>query len=191
MASQEKSDYIKNVSNLLVVMEKGGIERQERNGQADMVRRAETNAASLPRKMGNNGRTVLESFGVVFGDNVDDLFVSVTLPAGWKIQATDHALHSKLLDDKERTRAAIFYKAAFYDRDADLTLTNRYSLRMHLPLDAAGSLVERHSEQHTHNGIAIYDCDKVVENVESVPLKTDGTKKLTNEYYTKCHSRYL
>jgi hypothetical protein len=34
---------------------------------------------------------------------------------------------SYLVDEKGRERAAIFYKAAFYDRDAHISITSRYS----------------------------------------------------------------
>jgi hypothetical protein len=40
------------------------------------------------------------------------------LPAGWKKVATEHSMWSDLLDDQGRKRAAIFFKAAFYDYSA-------------------------------------------------------------------------
>ena len=44
----------------------------------------------------------------------------VKLPAGWKKQATDHSMWSKLLDESGAVVASIFYKAAFYDRIAEM-----------------------------------------------------------------------
>ena len=48
----------------------------------------------------------------------DDLFTDVKLPQGWRIQPTNHSMWSDLLDEAGVKRAAIFYKAAFYDRSA-------------------------------------------------------------------------
>jgi hypothetical protein len=59
----------------------------------------------------------------------DPLFQYVEMPPGWKKQRTDHSMWSDLLDDKGRKRGSIFYKAAFYDRDAFMNLTTRYSVR--------------------------------------------------------------
>jgi hypothetical protein len=42
----------------------------------------------------------------------------VSLPPGWKVVPTDHSMWSDLVDAKGEKRASIFYKAAFYDRDA-------------------------------------------------------------------------
>jgi hypothetical protein len=95
----------------------GAIKAQEARGQQELV-----NAAVLPAECSADDRTALEAAGVVFGDPVegDDLFINVTLPEGWKKQATDHAMWSELLDAEGKVRANIFYKAAFYDRRADM-----------------------------------------------------------------------
>jgi hypothetical protein len=53
---------------------------------------------------------------------------SVKLPEGWHIKATDHSMWSNLVDDKGRNRASIFYKAAFYDREAFLSFNRRFSM---------------------------------------------------------------
>jgi hypothetical protein len=62
----------------------------------------------------------LEALGFVKGEPVsgDDLFTNVTFPAGWTRAATDHAMHSDVLDERGITRVSVFYKAAFYDRRA-------------------------------------------------------------------------
>lgn len=57
----------------------------------------------------------------------DELFLTVKLPNGWKIERTDHSLWTKLVDDKGRQRATIFYKAAFYDRDSFINFSTRYN----------------------------------------------------------------
>jgi len=105
--------------NALVAATPGGIEIQEAQGQQQLV-----NSSKLPAK--KYARETLEKFGVVFGEEDEDqLFVNVTLPDGWKLKATDHSMWSDLLDEQGRMRAAIFYKAAFYDRRASLTLVRR------------------------------------------------------------------
>ena len=48
----------------------------------------------------------------------DSLFREVDLPEGWTRAGTDHDLWSKILDETGTERMSIFYKAAYYDRDA-------------------------------------------------------------------------
>jgi len=100
----------------------GGIERQEAAGQSELV-----HSESLPSDC--NDKAALEAAGVKFGAPYPDdpLFCPVTLPEGWKKVGADHAMYSYLLDTKGRRRAEIFYKAAFYDRRADMRVRGRYS----------------------------------------------------------------
>src|SRR5262249_23103348 len=119
------------ISNAIVAATPGGIEAQEAAGQAMLCL-----SSTLPKEC---PRAELEAYGVTFGDAQDDLFVKVTLPAGWKKQATDHSMHSDLLDDKGRKRASIFYKAAFYDRRADMHLVRRFSVSGYEACDENGS----------------------------------------------------
>lgn len=85
---------------------------QEKRGQAQFV-----HSQSLPLDMGDH-RATFEAMGIVFGDDKDDLFISCTFPDGWKKEATDHSMWSKVVDEKGRERISVFYKAAFYGRDA-------------------------------------------------------------------------
>lgn len=103
----------------------GMIESQEAQGQQSFV-----NSTTLPTKiMTDKGKEILESFGVVFGDTVegDPMFQHVTLPDGWTRAGTSHSMHSDVLDSKGRKRIGVFYKAAFYDRSAHMSLSRRYS----------------------------------------------------------------
>lgn len=108
---------------LLSTMGAGGVERQEARGQQELVK-----SASLPTECRN--REVLEAAGVKFGQPYadDPLFCDAELPPGWKKRSTDHSMHSELVDAKGRVRAAIFYKAAHYDRRADMYPKSRYSV---------------------------------------------------------------
>lgn len=110
----------------------GSIERQEARGQSSFVA-----SATLPKICNNASREQLEALGIVFGKDVDDLFVEVQLPSGWKKEAAGHSMWSNLVDDKGRKRAAIFYKAAFYDRSAHMHLTNRY-MATYQPINGYG-----------------------------------------------------
>lgn len=94
-----------------------GIEAQERTGQSQLV-----HSDRLPAKMGD--QAAYEALGFTFGpvDEDDPLFRPATLPQGWEKRATDHSMGSVIVDTLGRERVSIFYKAAFYDRDAHMTL---------------------------------------------------------------------
>ena len=70
------------------------------------------------------------ALGFTFGepDAGDPMFRPATLPEGWTRQGSDHAMWSYLLDDKGRKRVSIFYKAAFYDRSAHMSVVNPASV---------------------------------------------------------------
>ncbi len=57
---------------------------------------------------------------VLSEDPEDDLFYIVQVPKGWTIQPTDHPMWTNLVDDDNQPVARIFYKAAFYDRNAHI-----------------------------------------------------------------------
>ena len=91
------------------------IEGMESAGQTQLV-----NSELLPAESYHWEQ--LEDMGIVRGAPVenDPLFIHATIPDGWTKQATDHSMHSNLLDERGIPRARIFYKAAFYDRRADI-----------------------------------------------------------------------
>lgn len=99
-----------------------GILAAEAQGQTAFVREAVLPSDGLKD-------SVLPDGLVVEGKH-DDLFVKVTLPEGWSKKASPgHSMWSYLLDGQGRQRAAIFYKAAFYDRSAHLDWSTRYGIR--------------------------------------------------------------
>lgn len=102
----------------------GGIEASEARGQAELVR-----SSVLPAQMGDQ-RAAFEALGFRFGEPVDGdpLFIHALLPPGWSKAPSDHDMWSHVLDEKGRKRAAVFYKAAFYDRRANMSLVRRYSI---------------------------------------------------------------
>jgi hypothetical protein len=101
----------------------GLIEEQEAHGQQALAASSEL-PKPTPEVQG-----VLERMGVEFGDPSDDLFVCAKLPEGWEVQPTDHPMWSDLVNEKGAGVASIFYKAAFYDRSARMSLTPRASVR--------------------------------------------------------------
>lgn len=120
----------------------GLIEQQEANGQRQLV-----NSAVLPK---NAEWATLQRWGVIKGDSADDLFVHCQLPEGWQKRATDHSMWSELIDAEGLKRASIFYKAAFYDRDAFVdVIEQRYRAvnRHHDGARGYGIVVDQATEQ--------------------------------------------
>jgi len=122
------------IENALTALAPGGIEAQEARGQADFVESQTLPIDGLEWRY-NRGekyeispKEYLERLGFVFLEQEDDLFINVRFPEGWKIEPTNHSMWSELVDDKGRNRAGIFYKAAFYDRNAHFDLDRRYSI---------------------------------------------------------------
>lgn len=110
------------LKNARIAATPGGIEAQEKAGQEALVA-----STDMPKEL-HPSRAAFEQVGFKFGDDVDDLFVKATLPPGWKRAATDHSMHSDIMDDQGRKRVGVFYKAAFYDRRADAVLVCRYNI---------------------------------------------------------------
>lgn len=106
-------------TNAVIAATPGGIERQEAEGQRQMA----SSFRTLPKDM---DRAPAETFGFKFGEDADDIFVNVIAPEGWSIRPTEHSMWSDIIDDKGRKRGSIFYKAAFYDRNAHGSWECRY-----------------------------------------------------------------
>ncbi len=102
------------VENLLAAITPGGIEAQEAQGQTRFVA-----ADVLPKEC---PQEQLQALGFKFGKIQDELFIETEFPEGWKKVATDHSMWSDLLDEQDRVRGHIFYKAAFYDRSSHMHL---------------------------------------------------------------------
>jgi hypothetical protein len=95
------------------------IEEMEREGQAQLV-----TSDRLPARFNSGTQAEFEALGFTFGDpDPDDpMFRPATLPEGWKRKGASHAMWSYITDEHGRDRVSIFYKAAFYDRDAFMSL---------------------------------------------------------------------
>lgn len=113
------------VGNFMVAATPGGIEAQEAAGQVEMIAKCQ-----IPREIiGGVILRDLHDLGFTFSEGNDKLFYDATLPTGWTIKATNHSMHSDLVDERGRKRGDIFYKAAFYDRRADLRMSPRYYVK--------------------------------------------------------------
>ncbi len=145
------------------------IDRQEARGQQDLVK-----STTLPTDMNGSDKheikKILTKAGVKFLGPVegDELFQYVELPVGWKKVATDHPMWSRLVDDKGRERATIFYKADFYDRGAHMNLSHRYK-------------IEIDYDRQTKEKVAVAyvkDCGQVIFTTEPIkmPVEGDGRK---------------
>ena len=144
-----------------------GIEAQEAQGQQSFV-----GSDTLPKEIRSYGnydaKAILKKFGVKFLGPVpgDSLFQYVELPSGWQKVSTDHPMWSMLVDDQGRPRAQIFYKAAFYDRDANMSL----KVRFHVEEDWA---------RNKREGVVVYkvvDCGQTVYTTEPLRPPADERK---------------
>jgi len=110
------------IEDAIVASTPGGIVAQEAAGQRALVSGEYLPKDRLPREQ-------LEQLGFKFGKDKDDLFIYCQFPEGWRKEATDHNMWSKLVDPQGRERAMMFYKAAFYDRSAFMgSLKPRYQV---------------------------------------------------------------
>lgn len=115
------------IDNFFAAAAPGGIEAQEAAGQKKLCK----DASLLPIDLGYSAviwPQIEEAWSIKHGKVVDKVFYSVQLPEGWKIKPTNHSMWSDLIDQNGSTRAAIFFKAAFYDYEANMNLQTRYRM---------------------------------------------------------------
>lgn len=160
------------------------IGNQEKQGQKDACR-----TKALPIKGTLHQREAWERMGFVFGDDADDLFVNVTMPEGWELRATDHSMWSELRDQQGRIRASMFYKAAFYDRDASISLCRRYSINQYDTKDGEPenlirvSVYDADTLKHDAISISEIECDNPKERFSERDRLYLETKEWLNEVY--------
>lgn len=78
----------------------------------------------LPTDMHGGSDDDLTALGIQLGpvDANDPLFREATLPAGWTKEPTQSAQASYVKDPLGRVRLHVYYKAAFYDRNASVVV---------------------------------------------------------------------
>lgn len=104
------------------------IEDDEKRGQQALAK-----SCQIPRKLNGDKEEDLTAMGIKLGPNCEDkLFRFAEFPEGWTIKPhINHAMWSDLLDARGLPRATIFYKAAFYDRDAFINVKrSRFSVEV-------------------------------------------------------------
>lgn len=135
-------------------------------------------------------RAVAERAGFVFGEVLDDLFISVTPPEGWMLRRTDHHMYSDIVDHLGRVRGQQMYKAAFYDRDASFHLRTRYGLDQVKPKD----WWERSNPARlftTEEVEVLVDNDgNVVERLDGKGVKRKGRRSSNDPWLGRFDSEY-
>lgn len=138
----DKKNYVRNdtalvdkhpIMGLAIAGFPGGIEASEAAGQRQLVASEVLPVDITHYRVGEERRDaiqLLESWGFVFGEGVqgDPIFRHAKLPPGWKKEATEHSMWSRIVDEKGRERCSVFYKAAFYDRSATMHVSSRYRI---------------------------------------------------------------
>lgn len=143
--------------NAIAAATPGGIEEQEKNGQSQLTLVFDR----LPRKIDEPaGRHMLEQMGFIFGENLNDLFVAVTPPKGWTLRPSSHSMWSHVHDEQGRQRLSVFYKAAFYDKDAHMTIDLRYRINRYQACDIDGHRIESDGSMPEFVLCEIVDHDK-------------------------------
>lgn len=159
---------------------------QEAQGQRSFVG-SDTLPTDIGRHSDYDTKAILEAAGVKFLGQVegDDMFQYVEFPQGWKkVGQPDHSMWSNLVDDKGRVRATIFYKAAFYDRSAQMSLSCRF-----------GCAFDYDRFDKENIGVAnITDGGKVVHTPEPIPANgeerydvSDKANKVAVEWLDQNH----
>ena len=128
------------------------IEDMEAQGQRELTGQT----SKLPTKGGEN--PAWAKMGILYGkpDPQDPVFSSVQLPAGWKLEPTDHAMWNNLLDDQGRVRAKMFYKAAFYDRSAHIHPETRYHVERENKVKGDYDSAQRYVAIDSANGAVLF-----------------------------------
>lgn len=101
----------------------GAIERMEAAGQQQLAA-----SSQLPTDGLADVAKAIPALRVIGLSDGDPLFSDVVLPEGWRIQPTDHSMWSELRDEKDRKRASVGYKAAYYDRWARISIVPRFNI---------------------------------------------------------------
>jgi hypothetical protein len=104
------------------------IEAQESREQSRVCNRQMLPRYESPTFAKKDAKPLYEKAGIKILNEADDLFYSVQLPEGWKIEPTGHSMWNNVLDAKGRLRFVFFYKGAFYDRDATVGTRTRYKI---------------------------------------------------------------
>lgn len=156
------------------------IEAAEARGQRELV-----NSEVIPAK----GSDDLAALGFKLGDPVpgDSLFRYATLPDGWKRQPSDHSMWSHVVDELGRKRVAMFYKAAFYDRDAFCRAETVYGYVLDCLYHGQQPLLDASWVTREAFADALNRCRKDAQ--ESIDLWSKQTDSYATEYEAEARAR--
>jgi len=105
----------------------GGLERQELAGIEALRKTFDRLPGSSGGQIPQGVRAAFTRLGFKVGEHIDDLFLAVAPPDGWRLApAPEAAYRILILDPKGRERGLIFYKDVFYDRQAHAELFPRF-----------------------------------------------------------------
>ena len=195
------------LKNFIAAATPGGIERSEHHGQKEFLAHD-----ALPIATAADWE-ILESWGVEKGEAIDDLFYSAKLPTGWSKVAGKVPRGSTLCDDRGLVRANIFYKAAAYDKVAELyVFRNRFRSARDYASDEAfayvikdeglGRIVQRfetgsyaYSKSEPSNigfifyGVFHYKADR--SGFKALGSSEDAVPINVEQFYTDYHNRKI
>lgn len=103
------------------------VKEQEKEGQHSLLQSTLLPVSIRP----SSEEALFLQLGFEFGKvyEAEPLFREAKLPPGWSKEGTSHSMHTDLVDEKGFIRGDIFYKAAFYDRKANMGLFRRISVQ--------------------------------------------------------------
>jgi hypothetical protein len=155
-------------------IETGGAECVETEASTHLDLALFLDLNTLPRSITAVERGRLERMGILFGKNVDDLFVAVTLPAGWgkALEEPPRAAFLQgcfLVDEKARRRAELTYEnSSRAGRRASMRLLTRYAVD-YVYFDDRGSRVAKFTSNR--HSLAVLDAETIVHSTPIRPLK--------------------
>jgi len=148
IAAMARGDF----TNAVIAATPGGIEAQEAAGMTWLL-----TAGVLPKSTEYNwyDEAGLKRIGFTFGNPHDDIFVKATLPNGWAAVLSEDSRQAELVDAHSCCRAVIFYKAAFYDRHANMRLIRRFEA--HFSRTESGGIGYRYVVMDNQNQEVVFE----------------------------------
>ena len=130
-----------------------------------------------------------EKMGIKVVNDIADLFYTVELPDGWKIEPTDHSMWNNVLDDKGRIRISFFYKGA-YDRDAFSNFNIRYSYKI-LPEDEYKSDLTYEERKLKPWKVFITDCGVNIKELKEITVENKKEYLNVDDILSDAAKEYL
>lgn len=131
-----------------------------------------------------------EKMGIKVLGEYDDLFYSVELPAGWRIQTTSSSVWSDLLDGKGRKRLSFFHKGSLWDRDAFSNFVCRYTFCI-MPFDNFETDVEYEERVFKPWRLFIMDSGEIIEKLAEVTVSTKKEYFALHDKFRKIARSFL